>query len=49
MTGQEIGVVVVGLAAVTYLVWRWRSRRLAGTCCGAKKCPASERILERLD
>lgn len=49
MSVQEAIAYGIGLLACAYMVWRWRSKRGAGTCCGAKECPASKRIVERLE
>ena len=48
MSAQEYIAFGIGLLALTYIVWRWRSRRSAGTCCGEKECPAAKKIVERL-
>jgi hypothetical protein len=48
MNGQEIASFVALAAALCYLVLRQVRRRRAGTCCGAKVCPAARRVSERL-
>ena len=48
MTAQEIGAYAIGLLALAYVVWRWRSRRAAATCCGEKECPAAKKIVDQL-
>jgi len=48
MMFQKLLAYGLGLLALAYIVWRRRSRRRRGTCCGAKSCPAAERILDRL-
>ena len=41
MTGQEIGVLVIGLVDGGYVLMRFVIRRRAGTCCGERACPAA--------
>lgn len=49
MTWQEpLAALLVALAA-GYLLWRQRARRRRGTCCGERECPATRRILERIE
>jgi len=49
MNAQEIAVLVIGLATVSYIVVRMLRRRRRGTCCGEKECPAAKQILDRID
>ena len=48
MTTQELIAYALGLSAVGYLAWRLVRRRLAGTCCGERECPAAKRIAQRI-
>jgi len=47
MTGQEIGVAVLGLLALGYFLLRLR-RRQGGNCCGERECPAAKEVGRRL-
>jgi hypothetical protein len=45
MTAQEVGVLVIGLAAAGYAFVRFVIRRRASTCCGESTCPAAKRAV----
>jgi hypothetical protein len=47
MTGQEIMVALLGLAALGYVLLRLR-RRQGGNCCGESECPAAKEVGKRL-
>ena len=46
MSGQDLAVLALGLAALGYLLHRWVRRRRASTCCGAPRCPADRALAE---
>ncbi|MDJ0522342.1 MAG: hypothetical protein QNJ90_09760 [Planctomycetota bacterium] len=48
MNAQEWIVAAIGALTVGYLVWRSVRRRLAGTCCGERECPAASAVARRL-
>ncbi len=48
MSAQEVVVLVIGLAALSYAFVRFVVRRRAGTCCGESSCPAAKGAVERL-
>jgi hypothetical protein len=49
VTGQEVIAAALGVAALAYLVVRWRRRRATGNCCGEPECPAAKQVVDRLD
>ena len=48
MNAQEIGTLVIVVAAAGFLGWRTLSRRRAKTCCGETECPAAKEALKRI-
>lgn len=48
MTTQEWTAIGIGALAGGYLLWRALRRRLVGTCCGERECPAAKEIVKRI-
>ncbi len=48
MSAQEWAAIGIGVLAASYLGWRALRRRLAGTCCGERECPAAREIVKRM-
>lgn len=48
MSTQRIVTFAVGALALGYLVLRQLRKRAAGNCCGEKKCPATENLVEKI-